>query len=458
MKLILSLILTLSILPAFAYSINPPDSTLSLVKKAEVRILISDGRKFYNTDNYRSALVKFREALTISKTNAEANYWVAECHLGLNNFDVALKYAKKAEALDTEVEEELYYVLGLAHHKLGHFSEAINDYRNSTSRIAKSRIRELRIYDKIEECERGLRDSKSPLDIQITTLDASVNSKHDDYGAVLSNDGKSIFFSSRKAQNTGGGFSSGDSKYFSDIFISDWDDKTEKWLACNNLDKRIKQLNTEGFDDIAFLSHDGLSLYLSINTEGIMDTKVNTQSTDIFVSKLDKDNNWSNPKPIGKSINSIGFEASPSFTADGNTMYFVSERISGEGKADIWTAKLEKGRWSKPENVGKTINTPYQETTVFVSENGEYLFFSSDGHKGYGGYDVYVSKNINGEWSEPVNLGFPINNVTDETHFVYYPKYQKGYYSKLSTKENGGFGYRDIFEINLSNFDLEKLF
>lgn len=458
MKLFLFLSLSFAILPVFSSEIIPPDSTLSLIKKAEIKILISDGRKYYNADNYRSALVKFREALTVSKTNPEANYWIAECHLGLNNFAVALKYAQKAEELNAEIEKELYYVLGLAHHKLGHFEAAIDAYGSAKNRLPKFRSRDLRIDNKIEECKRGLIDSKSPLDIQISALSVNINSKHDDYGAVLSNDGKSLFFSSRKAQNTGGGFSSGDNKYFSDIFIADWDDKTGEWLKCNNLDKRIKRLNTEGFDDIGFLSHDGLSLYLSINTEGIMNAKINTQSTDIFVSTLNKNNNWASPKSLDKSINSIGFEASPSFTADGNTMYFVSERISGEGKADIWTSELKNGHWSKPENLGETINTPYQETTVFVSADGQYLFFSSDGHKGYGGYDVYVSKNINGEWSEPVNLGFPINNVSDETHFVYYPKYQKGFYSKLTTKENGGVGYRDIFEINLSSFELDKLF
>lgn len=458
MKLLLFLLLTFSVSLVFANETIPPDSTLSLVKKAEIRILISDGRKYYNVDNYRSALVKFREALTVSQSNPHANYWIAECHLGLNNFDIALKYAKKAEKLNSEVEEELYYVLGVAYHKLGHFQDAIDSYKTAKTRLSKSRLRGLRIDSKIEECERGLLASKSPFDIKISALGANINSKHDDYGAVLSNDGKSILFSSRKAQNTGGGFSSGDNKYFSDVFIADWDEKTNKWLKSNNLDKRIKRLNTEGFDDISFLSHDGSSLYLSINTEGIMDTKLNTQSTDIFVSTLDKNNNWASPKPIDKSINSIGFEASPTFTADGNTMYFVSERMSGEGKADIWTSQLENGHWSKPVNLGETINTPYQETTVFVSEDGMYLFFSSNGHKGYGGYDVYVSKKINSEWSKPVNLGFPINHVTDETHFVYYPKYKKGFYSKLSTKENGGIGYRDIFEINLSKFDLEKLF
>lgn len=441
-----------------AFCSTPPDSTLSLFEKAEVKILISDGRKYFNEDNYRSALVKFREALNVHQFSAEANYWIAECHVGLHNYDVALKYGLQALALDPSVNNELSYILGVSYHKLGQFDQALSFYESAKNSLSKSRKKDLRIGTKIEECRRGMNDSKNVKSVNVKPLGLEINSRHDDYGAVLSSDGQSLYFSSRKAQNTGGGFSSGDNKYFSDIFIANWDSKTGSWLEANNLDDRIKNLNTEGFDDIAFLASDGKTLYLSINTEGILNTKTNTQSTDIFMSELDKNNYWSTPKPIDRSINSIGFEASPTFTDDGKTMYFISERMGGFGRADIWTSTNENGTWTKPINLGETINTPFQETTAFISADGNYLFFSSDGHEGYGGYDVYVSKKTGTSWSKPVNLGLPINGVDDETHFVYYPKFKKGFYSKLSTKENGGLGYRDIFEIDLSNFEVDKLF
>lgn len=449
----------------FLFSINsiaaisfPPDSTLSLFEKAEVKILISDGRKYFGEDNYRTALVKFREALNVHKQSAEANYWIAECHLGLTNYDVALKYALQAVAIDEAVNTELFYVLGLSYHKLGDFETALSSYKKAEMVLSKSRKRDLRIDSKIAECERGVIASKQVANISITALGPEINSKHDDYAATMSADGKSLYFSSRKAQNTGGGFSSGDNKYFSDIFIANWDDKTNTWLKANNLDSRVKALNTQGFDDIAFLASNGKTLYLSINTEGILNADVNTQSTDIFMSQLDKDNNWQTPEPMERGINSMGFEASPTFTADGKTMYFVSERMGGFGRADIWTSQLENGNWTKPTNLGETVNTPFQETTVFLSEDGQYLFFSSDGHSGFGGYDVYVTKQKDGKWIAPVNLGLPINGVADETHFVYYPKHKKSFYSKLTTKSNGGLGYRDIFEIDLSTFNLDKLF
>ena len=110
------------------------------------------------------------------------------------------------------------------------------------------------------------------------------------------------------------------------------------------------------------------------------------------------------------------------------------------------------------KNLGDKVNTKLQETTVFVTPDGKYLFFSSEGHNGMGGYDVYVSKNVDGIWSSPKNLGYPINDVSDETHFVFYPELNKAYYSKESTKKNKGLGRRDIFEIDISNFDLDKIF
>jgi len=124
--------------------------------------------------------------------------------------------------------------------------------------------------------------------------------------------------------------------------------------------------------------------------------------------------------------------------------------------SDIWkSTKIGKKTWSKPVNLGSTINTPSNETTVYVTPDEKYLFFSSQGHSGMGGYDVYycVKDNL-GNWSKPVNMGYPINTVGEETHFQYYPKYKKAYYSKISKAGdgNGGVGGRDIFEVDMSDY------
>ncbi len=436
----------------------PPDSSLNMIKKAEVKLLISEGKKYYSTDQYRLALVKFREALTVDKKSAEANYWISECHIELKNFDVALKYAKKAESINSSVSKELYYVMGQAQHRLGDLDRAIDSYSLAIELLSKSRVKDYRLGEKIEECKRAKAMVQNGRNIKISALGSNINSKNDDYSPVLTDNGKTLYFSARKAENEGGGFSSGDNKYFSDIFVSYWDEKSNQWSKASNTTQTISVLNSKGFDDIAFITHDGKKLYYSVNTEGVVDAKINTQSTDIYYSVLE-DKQWGTPQPIDKKhINSLYFDASPTFTQDGNTMYFVSERLGGQGRADIWVSRKSKGQWSKAENIGDKINTPFQETTVFVTPDGKYLFFSSEGHDGMGGYDVYVTKNIDGEWSAPVNLGYPINNVSDETHFVFYPELNKAFYSKESTKKNKGIGRRDIFEIDMSDFNIDKLF
>ena len=90
---------------------------------------------------------------------------------------------------------------------------------------------------------------------------------------------------------------------------------------------------------------------------------------------------------------------------------------------------------------------------MYVTPDEKYLFFSSTGHTGMGGYDVYVCQNQNGAWSAPVNLGYPINTVSDETHFVYYPEMKKAIYATFSSTENKGVGARDLFEIDMSEYE-----
>ena len=454
--LIFALAITMGIAqPAIA---QPSGSNLTVIQKAEIKLLLADGKKYYSADNYKLALLKFREVLTIDKKNAEANYWISECHLELGNYEISLKYGKRAEDVDPYINKELHYVIGQSYHRIGDVEKAVENYNLALKEMSKSRIRDFRIQEKIEECKRAEQMIAEGKKIEIKAMGPMVNSKYDDYAPILTNNGKTLYFSARRAENEGGGFSSGDNKYFSDIFVCQWNDETNDWSESSNSSLLVSQINSSGFDDIAFITHDGQTLYYSVNTEGIIDAKINTQSTDIYYASL-KNERWSSPKPIDrKTINSIYFEASPTFTEDGNTMYFISERIGGLGRADIWVSRKVKSGWTKPENIGETVNTPFQETTVFVSPDGQYLFFSSEGHGGMGGYDVYVSKNINGEWSAPKNLGSPINGFSDETHFAYYPKIGKAYYSKASTKKNKGLGKRDIFEIDLTNFDLEELF
>lgn len=438
----------------FSFASTPPDSTANIFEKGTAKYLISEGKRFYNEGKYRMSLVKFREALNKDKGNATATYWLAECHLALGNYEKAKSYVEEALAKDNEVHEEARNVLAMCQHRIGELDAAIENYKLALGMLSENRAKELKVQFRMEQCERAKEMIANPINVSIECMSQNINTAFEETAPTLSPDGKSFYFVSRRADNKGGGISPGDQRYFEDVYVSLWDETTNSWGEATNSSDLLRRINTNGMDAISQISPDGKTLYMTINTMILESPKPKTRHSDLFYCKINRKGTWNSPKPMGKPINSIFFDAAVSLTADESTAYFVSERIGGQGRADIWVSYKEGNGWSKPENLGDVINTDGNETTVSVSPDGTYLFFSSTGHEGMGGYDVYVSKNTGDSWEKPVNLGYPINTVSDETHFVYYPQLKRAYYSKFSSAENKGKGARDLFEIDMTNFVL----
>ncbi|MFN9970562.1 MAG: hypothetical protein ACK58T_11745, partial [Phycisphaerae bacterium] len=103
--------------------------------------------------------------------------------------------------------------------------------------------------------------------------------------------------------------------------------------------------------------------------------------------------------------------------ADGKTLYFISERMEGFGLGDVYVTQKKGDSWTSPKNLGEVINTDMDEKFVFIHPNGKTLFFASNGHPGMGSYDIFKTELVNGKWSTPVNLGYPINTVNEESTF-----------------------------------------
>ena len=144
---------------------------------------------------------------------------------------------------------------------------------------------------------------------------------------------------------------------------------------------------------------------------------------ELFYSNKGK---WSTPKRIAnKTINTTYFDAAPTVTADGNTMYFVSDRNGQKKCTDIYMAKKEGKTWGDAGALSDSVNSIGFETTPYITPDGKYLFFSSDGHLGMGGMDVFVSENLGNNWSKPKNLGVAVNTVNNDTHFKYYAELKK---------------------------------
>ena len=160
---------------------------------------------------------------------------------------------------------------------------------------------------------------------------------------------------------------------------------------------------------------------------------------------------------IGSDVNTKAWETHCALTADGNTLYFVSDRKDGVGGRDLYrVVKLPTGEWSKAQNLGGVVNTPYDEDGVFIHPNGRTLYFSSKGHNSMGGFDIFTSElGDDGTWSKPENIGAPLNTVDDEVFFVTTADGRRGYFS---SDKNGGYGEKDIYFVDFpENMEAEGL-
>lgn len=167
-------------------------------------------------------------------------------------------------------------------------------------------------------------------------------------------------------------------------------------------------INTDRNEGTASISADGKTLvFTSCNRPN------NIGSCDLYISYL-INGNWTEPELLGEEVNSESWDSQPSLTATGNTLYFVSTREGGLGKQDIWKSEKVAEEWTQAVNLGEQVNTKEDDCSPFIYLDGETLIYSSRGRIGLGGYDLFKSILTNNNWSEPENLGYPINNAFDQ--------------------------------------------
>lgn len=444
----LILLITMTISPVLAQDV---------IDKGKITVLMTDGRHKMNEFDYKGAMVQFKEVLKLDENHAMAHFRISECHLRIRNYKYAQEYAAKARELDPEVDKELDYIEGQVLFKLGDIDKAESLFTRYKERLGDAALKESLVGRYLEDCAFARKAMADSADVEVMMLENNISSTFRDYAPVLSPDGKYLYFTSRRSDTKGGGIA-GDYVYFEDVYVCEWDSVNNTW---GEPDHMPGKLNSESHESVSSISADGSEMYVTVYTS---DSKL----TDIAVcrSRGDKPEDWGSPKLLPKrTINTSFFETSGSVPESGTVMYFISDRKTtigsktdnSLGRGDIFLAKREgrKG-WAKPVNVGSHINTIDDENSVYVTPDGKYLFFSSNGLPGVGGYDIFVCKSVgDNEWSKPVNLGYPINSVDDETHFKPDPKMRYAYYTSIRP---GGAGQHDIYYADLSNLDLEALF
>ncbi len=397
-------------------------------------------------EGYSAALPIFLELYKEEPANMNLAFKIGVCYQASRNERAkAIPYFSKAITAvsddykggsykETNAPYITFKLLGDAYHLNYQFDSAIAVYgkfiflMTSNNKTDKTSIDE--INRKIEMCKTGKRLVGNPVRMKIQNLGTAVNSAYADYSPVLSADQSTIFFTSRRPEGTGDQ-KDDEGNYMEDIYMSN--KTTIGWSKVENIGTPV---NTEWHEATVGLSPDGqtILIYKDDNGDG-----------NIYSTTLDGDK-WSTPVKLNENINSKYWEPSAFISADGNTLYFTSNKPGGFGGRDLYTSKrIPGGDWQPAVNMGANINTPYDEDSPFIHPDGITLSFSSNGHNTMGGFDIFNSLlSEDKTWSEPVNGGYPLNTTDDDIFYVVSPDNLKAYFSSF---RKGGLGEKDNYMV-----------
>ncbi|HYG37206.1 MAG TPA: OmpA family protein [Cytophagales bacterium] len=386
--------------------------------------------QLFSLKNYSAALPIYLELKKDAPNNALVQSKIGACYF--NNLEPEekkkgmpyLEFA--ANNYDETVSPDVFLTLGQMYHLTYNFDKAQENYKKFQDLAQKQNYKltedEKRIIATTNSAKRIYLDKT---EVNIKNLGDPINSAYSEYSPVIKADEGMICFTSHRPRDEKS------KDLYEDIYI------TEKLNGLWTLPKRIP-FNTSFNVGSAGLSPDGQKMLLFIG--GVNNTG------DIYTSSLEG-TQWSNPARIPGSINSNHLETSASTTSDESVLYFASNRPGGFGGLDIYKMeKLENGQWGKAVNLGPKINTKFNEDAPFIHPDKRTLFFTSDGHLGMGGKDIYKSVLAGKDWTTPTNMGFPINTTYNDNYFVLSAEGKTGY---ISSDREGGRGGQDIYVVDM---------
>jgi outer membrane protein OmpA-like peptidoglycan-associated protein/tetratricopeptide (TPR) repeat protein len=331
-----------------------------------------------------------------------------------------------------------FQYLGDAYHLNYEFDKAIAAYEKFIAVMAENNSTNKTLLAetnrKIEICRTGKQLMAQPVKVKIQNLGSNVNSAYADYAPVLTADQSYLFFTSRR-QETTGGQKDDLGNYMEDIYMCS-NTKTG-WSKAVGIGPPVNTIYNEATIGI---SPDGQTILIYKDDKGDGNIYSTTLSGDV----------WGTPVKLNDNINSKYWEPSGFISADGSTLYFVSDRPGGYGGRDLYVSKLTpEGDWGKAVNMGPNINTANEKNTPFIHADGVTLSFSSNGHNTMGGFDIFTSLlSEDSTWSEPMNVGYPINTTDDDVFYVVSPDNTKAYFTSF---REGGLGEKDIYTVTYLN-------
>lgn len=417
----------------------------------DARSHLKDGDDFYENfpPMYNQAIEPYEKAYEFNPNSSELNYKLGICYLNTVYKFEALKYFKKAVDLNPNKHPDIHLYLGRGYHLNKKWDDAIKHYNIHKKRLDKKKdLSEIMEVQKlIYECESGKKLVEEPIRVWIDNMGENVNSEYPEYGMIMTADASEIFFTSRRPSTTGGGKDPFINEYFEDVYTSRKQDNG-KWSKAENIGKPI---NTKGHDAAVALSPDGSKIVIYIDDKG---------DGNLYESVREGDE-WSKPKIFNKEISGPYHEPSAWYSSDGQYLYFVSDRPrDGRGDPedkDIFYAKWnnEKEKWLDVKRLPENVNSKHDEDGIFLHPDGKTLYFSSKGHNTMGGYDVFKTvRQSDGSWSDPENIGYPVNTPDDDVFFVVAAN---GRHAYMTSFREDGFGDKDLYKVTLLGAEKEPI-
>lgn len=420
-------------------------------KNKKAIALFEEGQKFPNQNrNPMTGLPDYAGGIKLMDKALEKdpNFW--EAHLVAGEFaeyagkqDVAINHYEKALEINPKHSPtgSTYFYLGSLYFDAGKYDESIKTLNIYIANQRANPEMVQKANEILNSAEFSREAVKNPTSFNPINLGPGINTADPEYFPTITVDGRTILFTRLISDER----VSGPYKKQEDFFVSQLSDKNV-WMKAVPMPNNINTVNNEGAPTIAA---DGRSLIFVACADATGtnygDNRFGKGSCDLFYTKK-LGSRWLDPVNLPGFVNSASWESQPSLSADGKTLYFV-KRVSARGMqqdADIFMTTLqEDGKWGPPVRLPDNINTPYMEESVLIHPDGKTLYFSSRGHKGLGGLDIFVSRmDANGKWGNPENLGYPINTRYDENSLMVSADGEIAFFASDRT---GGFGDLDIY-------------
>lgn len=393
--------------------------------------------------NYRKGIEYMDKAL-----EKDPNFWEAHMVAGefaeiVGDYPLAISHYESALRINPN-----HSSTGSTYFYLANLQQAVGDYEKSIRNIdlfVRNRNANPDLVRQAEtiraNCEFAMNAMKNPRSFNPVNVGPGINTADPEYFPTITVDGKTILFTRRIKDERVPNF-----KQQEDFYVSQLNDRN-MWGTAVAMPPNVNTLLNEGAPTIAA---DGRSLIFVACSDQSGDknygeNRTGNGSCDMFYTKK-LGSRWTDPVNLPGNVNTASWESQPSLSADGKTLYFI-RRVSKKGEptdSDIFVSRLlDNGQWGTPTPLPRNINTPMQEESVLIHPDGKTLYFASRGHVGMGGSDIYVTRlDEKGNWSNPVNLGYPINTMYEENSLMVSPD---GEIAFFASDRKGGYGQLDIY-------------